>query len=94
MNDVTVSDGSNPPVIPEKAAESSLGLSGSGSERKLNYQKLDVRKLVESVGSELLIGETAEGMQQKLLEMQKERKLKAFLMSEENAGWLNKAKEQ
>jgi len=42
----------------------------------------------------LLIGETAEGMQQKLLEMQKERKLKAFLMSEENAGWLNKAKEQ
>jgi len=50
VNDVTVSDGSNPPAILDKAAENSLGLSGSGSEQKLNYQKLDVRKLVESVG--------------------------------------------
>ena len=78
-NNVTGSDGSNPLGIPDKAAESSLGLSGSGSERKLAYTKIDVEKLVESVGAELLIGTTMEEMKEKLLALQKRRELKGFL---------------
>ena len=92
-NNVTGSDGSNPLGIPDKAAESFLGLYGSGSERKLGYTKIDVEKLVESVGAELLFGTTMEEMKEKLLTLQKRRHLKAFLSLDENAGWLRKAKD-
>ena len=78
-NNVTGSDGLNPLGISDKAAESSLGLSGSGSERKLAYTKIDVEKLVESAGAELLMDTTMEEMKEKLLALQKRRELKGFL---------------
>lgn len=90
-NNVTGSDGSNPLGIPDKAAESSLGLSGSGSERKLGYTKIDVDKLVESAGDELFMETSREEMKEKLLLLQKQKRLTAFLLKEENAGLLRKA---
>ena len=66
MNNVTGSEGAKPRAVKRPPAELSHTLSASGSERTIDYAKLDVDKLVDAIGSEMMFGNTDEDMKRKL----------------------------
>ena len=88
---VTGSEGSKPAGSGHGPAEHSKTVSESGSERILDLQKLDLRKLVEGAGTEMLLGLSAEDMEKKFMKMQEKGQLGPFLDARDNAAWKKKA---
>ena len=70
MNNVTGSEGAKPRAVKRPRAELSHTLSASGSERTIDYAKLDVDKLVDAMGLDTMFENTAEDMKRKLAKMQ------------------------
>ena len=70
VNNVTGSEGAKPRAVKRPRAELSHTLSASESERTIDFAKLDVDKLVDAIGSEMIIGYTEEEMKRKLTSLQ------------------------
>ena len=94
VNSVTGSEGAKPRGVKRPTAELSHTLSASESERTINFGKLDVDKLVDAIGSEMMFGYIDEDMKRKLAKMQDKGQLASFFENQEHAAWKTKAVDQ